>query len=85
MDTITGGCTAWTLRASLQATTVPKRQLHFCARRLRMHNPSYELAVRRRVLGDEHPDTLDSITNLALQHMEMGDFAAALPLSEEVA
>ena len=25
------------------------------------------LTVRRRVLGDAHPDTLDSITNLALQ------------------
>ena len=41
------------------------------------------LAVRRRVHGDDHPDTLDSITNLALQHTELGDYAAALPLSKE--
>ena len=41
------------------------------------------LAVRRRALGSEHPDTLDSITNLALQHTEMGDFEAALPLAAE--
>lgn len=41
------------------------------------------LAVRRAQLGDEHPSTLDSVTNLALQHTEMGNFGAALPLSEE--
>jgi SAM-dependent methyltransferase len=41
------------------------------------------LAVRRRMLGDEHPDTLDSVTNLALQHNEMGNFDAALPLAVE--
>ena len=40
------------------------------------------LAVRRR-LGDDHPATLDSLTNLALQHHEMGDYQAALPLSQE--
>ena len=41
------------------------------------------LQVRRRTLGDEHPETLDSITNLALNYMEVGDYAAAMPLSEE--
>ena len=41
------------------------------------------LAIRRRTLGDEDPQTLDSVTNLALQHTEMGNFAFALPLSEE--
>lgn len=41
------------------------------------------VAVRRRVLGDTHPHTLDSITNLALQHAEMGELTAALPLNEE--
>ena len=40
--------------------------------------------MRRRTLGDAHPDTLDSITNLALHHTETGNFAAALALSEEV-
>jgi len=42
------------------------------------------LAVRRRTLGDHHPDTLDSITNLALHHTETGSYEAALTLSEEV-
>ena len=41
------------------------------------------LAVRRRMLGNEHPSTLESITNLALQHNEMGNYTTALPLSEE--
>jgi tetratricopeptide (TPR) repeat protein len=41
------------------------------------------LRVRRRVWGDQDPDTLDSITNLALHHLEMRNYAAALPLSEE--
>ncbi len=42
------------------------------------------LAVRRRMLGDDHPDTLDSITNLALHHTETGSYEAALKLSEHV-
>ena len=42
------------------------------------------LAVRRRTLGDEHPATLDSIANLALQHHEMGHYDLALPLSEDL-
>eukprot|EP00121_Abeoforma_whisleri_P003264 Awhi_evm1s2929 len=42
------------------------------------------LAVRRLILGDEHPDTLDSITNLALQHTERGNYDEALALSEDV-
>ena len=41
------------------------------------------LTVRRKTLGDVHPDTLDSIINLALQHNEMGNFESALPLSLE--
>jgi hypothetical protein len=41
------------------------------------------LAARRRSLGDMHPDTLASITNLSLQYNEMGDHQAALPLGIE--
>ena len=41
------------------------------------------LAVRRRTLGDLDPSTLDSMTNLALQHTEMGNYDAAEPLSRE--
>jgi hypothetical protein len=40
--------------------------------------------IRRRKLGDDHPDTLDAITNLALLHTEMGCYEEALPLSMEV-
>ena len=44
--------------------------------------------MRRRTLGDEHPDTLDSITNLSLHHTETGNLGgnlvSALKLSEEV-
>jgi hypothetical protein len=42
------------------------------------------LGVRRSILGDEHPDTLDSLTNLSLHHMEMGNLDEALQLSSEV-
>ena len=42
------------------------------------------LDVRRRTLGDDHPDTLDSITNLALHYSETGNYAKALGLSREV-
>jgi hypothetical protein len=42
------------------------------------------LSVRRRTLGDQHPDTLDSITNLALLHTELGSYKVALDLSQEV-
>jgi hypothetical protein len=38
------------------------------------------LAVRRETLGNEHADTLDSITNLALHHTETGNYADALKL-----
>lgn len=41
------------------------------------------VAIYRRTLGDEHPDTLDSIANLALLLTEMGRYEAALPLSTE--
>jgi hypothetical protein len=41
------------------------------------------LAVHRRMLGNEHPETIDAITNLALHHSEMGNMEAALVLSEE--
>ena len=42
------------------------------------------LAVRRATLGDMHPDTLDSMTNLALHHTEAGNLCASLELSQEV-
>ena len=38
----------------------------------------------RRVLGSENPLTLDALTNLALVYSEVGNYDAALPLSEEV-
>ena len=35
------------------------------------------LAARRRLLGDEHPDTLCSMNNLALTLCALGDHAGA--------
>jgi hypothetical protein len=41
------------------------------------------LAVARRVVGDEHPDTLAAISNLANLHREMGHLEQALTLGSE--
>jgi tetratricopeptide (TPR) repeat protein len=41
------------------------------------------LAKRKRVLGDEHPDTLQSLNNLALLFKRKGEYDRALPLFEE--
>ena len=47
--------------------------------------PLYEecLAKRKRVLGDEHPDTLTSLNNLAGLFYSKGEYDRALPLYEE--
>ena len=42
------------------------------------------LAVRRRVLGEEHPDTLRSINNLAVTLSAQGEHAGARELKERV-
>ena len=42
------------------------------------------LAVRRRVLGEEHPATLTSMNNLALTLSAQGDLAGARSLQEQV-
>lgn len=42
------------------------------------------VAIRRRVLGEEHPDTLITMGNLASTLGEQGDFAAARLLQETV-
>jgi tetratricopeptide (TPR) repeat protein len=41
------------------------------------------LAGFRRVLGDDHPDTLDSINNLALTRQDLGDLDGARGLHEQ--
>ena len=41
------------------------------------------LAVRERVLGVEHPDTLSSRNNLAMLYQDKGDYDKALPLLEQ--
>src|SRR5205823_270248 len=38
------------------------------------------LEVRRDVLGEEHPDTLNSMNDLALLHKVQGQFSKAEPL-----
>ncbi len=47
--------------------------------------PLYEecLAKRKRVLGDDHPDTLISLNNLASLFYNKGEYDRALPLHEE--
>ncbi len=40
------------------------------------------LSVRRRVLGEEHPDTLQSMNNLAVIRWALGDAASARDLHE---
>ena len=41
------------------------------------------LAKKKRVLGDDHPSTLNSLNNLALLFFNKGDHDRALPLYEE--
>ncbi len=41
------------------------------------------LAIRRRVLGPEHPDTLLSMSHLASNSLSQGDLANARKLGEE--
>jgi tetratricopeptide (TPR) repeat protein len=41
------------------------------------------LAMRRKLLGDEHPDVARSLDNLATLLREKGDYAAAEPLYRE--
>ena len=42
------------------------------------------LEVRKRILGEEHPDTLDAMHNLVISYREMEDYQAALKLAEEL-
>ncbi|MCJ1255882.1 Kinesin light chain 3 [Lignoscripta atroalba] len=42
------------------------------------------LKVRKRILGDEHPDTLKSMNNLACSYSDLGQRQEALKLSEQV-
>ena len=42
------------------------------------------LALRRKVLGDEHPDTLAAMSNVALSYKELGDLEKAARVEEEV-
>src|SRR5207253_7335069 len=41
------------------------------------------LEVRRRVLGEEHPDTLNSMHSLAMLYLYQGQLAKAEPLFRE--
>jgi hypothetical protein len=42
------------------------------------------LTIRRRSLGEEHPDTLISMNNLSHTLWELGDFVRARALEEQV-
>jgi hypothetical protein len=52
---------------------------------VRLAIPLFEqaLADRRRVLGDDHPDTLTSVNNLAGAYESAGDLGRAIPLYEQ--
>ena len=41
-------------------------------------------ARRRRVLGEDHPDTLGSVSNLAVGLYVLGEYQAARELDEDV-
>lgn len=41
------------------------------------------LAARRQVLGDDHPDTLTSMSNLAATRQTLGDLQGARELYEQ--
>ena len=47
--------------------------------------PIYEdcLAKRKRVLGEDHPDTLALLNNLAFLFESMGEYDRALPIYED--
>ena len=45
--------------------------------------PREALAIRRIVLGDDHPDAISSLNNLAFVLTQLGDYAAAEPLVRE--
>jgi hypothetical protein len=42
------------------------------------------LEKRIRILGDEHPDTLSAINNLAKSLAQMGNLTSAVPIFEDV-
>jgi len=44
----------------------------------------FSVTARRRMLGDEHPDTLLAIDNLAFTLRDLGDVAGARKLQEEL-
>lgn len=48
-----------------------------------VHFLEASLPVRRSLLGEDHPDTLGSMDNLAVAFRESGDLNRALPLAEE--
>ena len=58
---------------------------HYRSARYAMAEPLYEqvLDIRRRVLGDDHPDTAVILNNLALLYRDQGHFAQAEPLLEQ--
>ena len=47
------------------------------------HQPKDILARRRRILGDDHPRTLASASDLGTVLRELGDYQAALELDQD--
>jgi tetratricopeptide (TPR) repeat protein len=84
----------WEMVRGLPAETEERRvamdrlatALQVCSRDYEGALPLFEecVAVDRCVCGDEHPDTLAAIANLAALHHEMGHLEQALALGTEV-
>ncbi|KAH8795890.1 hypothetical protein DL96DRAFT_1722748 [Flagelloscypha sp. PMI_526] len=65
---------------NILATTYSKLNQHHKALEL----DEQVLAVRIRILGEEHPDTLITTGNLAVTHSKIGQYRDALRLEEQV-
>ena len=66
-------CTTWALLFKAQGDLADTRRLH-----------EQVLEVRRRVLGEEHPDTIRSMNNLAVILRAQGNLARAHKIYEQV-
>ena len=76
-----GGFSATSTRTRPRASTT---WLHCTSRWGITRRPSRSyrqaLEIRKKVLGDQHPDTATSLNNLAALYQSMGDYAKAEPL-----
>ncbi len=60
-------------------------ELYYALADYNLAKPSYEraLAIRLRILGEQHPDCASSLNNLAQLYERQGDYEQALPLYQQ--